>query len=446
MKNLKKQLLSLVCLLGLFSTINAQYTEVINSKGLTKNLKKDYGLVDDNAKTNQSEKIQKAIDEVSEAGGGQITLPKGTYKFGGVYFKSNVHLLVEANTVIKPHWPKGEKAVVFIMDVEPLKGKNKSNANDRDFIENVSIRGIEGSYIIDYSDRIPMKGEGCRGILTKMVKNFLIADLDVKDNFTTYCGITLTPTRSKTKDVSNWEVSRSTNGTIKNCRIFNGSPGYGLVQLHGAQNVYFENLYANGGVTLRLETGAVGEHTGVFNITAKNIVNENGRCAVMLGPHSAQNGVVKIDGVKSIGSTFAVQIGMGGVKKKELQRNPDAKPGSFAEGTSIKNIHAIFGMKAQVKKHALLAVPEAYYSDLKLWNDNKFFDGPSIAPVVNELNGEYSVVLENITSEGFKYYGGKKIVSKKDFRKGKWPVEFQKWKKSQESKNWRVNKGPVVKE
>ena len=125
-----------------------------------------------------------------------------------------------------------------------------------------------GRWIVDYSGRGPKKGEGVRAVLAKMVRNFLIADLDVKDSFTTYCGITLTPlqTKSETKD---WPVSRATGGTVRNCRIFNASPGYGLTQLHGAQSVHFEDIYAKRGVTLRLETGAVGNKTAVYDVTAR---------------------------------------------------------------------------------------------------------------------------------------------------------------------------------
>ena len=60
----------------------------------------------------------------------------------------------------------------------------------------------------------------------------------------------MAPTSTRIKDVSNWEVSRATNGTIRNCRIFNANPGYGLVQCHGAQSLHFEDIYAKGGVAL----------------------------------------------------------------------------------------------------------------------------------------------------------------------------------------------------
>ena len=409
------------------TTAEARYQETMDPNGFVKNLESDYGLVGDGAKTNQSALLQKAINDVAAAGGGRLILPKGTYRFAKVYLKSNVHLLIEKDTVIKPHWAEGTKTVVFILDFEDTSGKGpKQRGNE--FIENVSIRGLGGRFIVDYSDRERREDEGIRTILCRMVRNFLISDLDIKDNFTVYCGLTMTPTRSRNENVKHWEISRATNGTIRNCRIFNASPGYGLVQLHGAQSLHFEDLYAKGGVTLRLETGAVGDHTAVYDITARNITSENGRCAVMLGPHSANNGLVHVDGVTSKSSTYAVTIGRGNVKKAEQARNPDAKPGRFADGCSIKNIHAIFGKDAQVKTHEMMNIPEEYYDDLRLRKVTKFFDGPSIGAVKDYTNGTYRVDIENVTLEGFKYNAEKKILTPEDARPGKWAQALRKWK------------------
>ena len=410
------------------ATVQAKYTETMDPKSRARNLKSDYGLVDDNAKTNQSDVLQEAISDTSAAGGGRLILPKGTYRFARVYLKSNVHLLIEKDTVIKPDWPKGTKTVVFILDTESRQGRRRDAEGEREYIENVSIRGLGGRFIVDYSDRKRVDGEGIRTVLCRMVRNFLISDLDVKDNFTVYCGITLTPTRSKVKSVKDWKVSRATDGTIRNCRIFNASPGYGLVQLHGARSVHFEDICAKGGVALRLETGALGNHTAVFDVTAENVTCENGRCAVMLGPHSAVNGFVHVDGVKTKSCTYAVTIGLGGVKKAELARNPNATHGKFADGSSIRNIHAIFGTNAQIKTHAILDVPEEYYDDLRLRDFPKFFDGPSIGAVRNSTKGAYRVIIENVTLEGFKHNNDKKVLTPEDTRPGKWAEELRKWK------------------
>jgi len=405
----------------------AKYTETMDPNGLSKNLKTDYGLIDDGAQKNQSGIIQTAIDQAAAEGGGHIIIPKGTYQFGEVKLKSNIHLLIDAGTVIKPYWPEGTKTSVFFMDAErPANKKKWTESDEQAYIENVSIRGVGGSFIIDYSDRQRKSGEGVRGILTKMVKNFLIENLDVRDNYTVHCGITLTPIQTR-HDSSQWKVSRSTDGTVRNCRIFNASPGYGLIQLHGAQSVHIENIYAEGGVTLRLETGALGDKTAVYDISANHVINENGRCAVMLGPHSAMNGIVRVEGVISRSSTYAVHIGKAGVKKKELERNPDATDGIFAQGTYIKNIHAVFGEKAQIKKHAILQIPEEYYRDLNLRWEDKFFEGPSIGAVCNHTEGHFEVLIENVTMDGFKYNSDKPILTEKDTRPGKWPLEIKKW-------------------
>ena len=428
MKNTIRTVVAGLLLLAQAAVANAEYTETMDPTGPQMNLQTDFGLVDDNAASNQSAILQKAIDDLSAKGGGRLIVPTGTYRLAGVRLKSNIHLLIEKGTVIKPYWPKGTKTVVFNMDAErPANKKKMTPEQERAYIENVSIRGLGGRFVVDYSDREPRKGEGIRAVLCKMVKNFLIADLDVKDNFTTYCGITLTPLQTK-RESKDWPVSRATDGTVRNCRIFNASPGYGLTQLHGAQSVHFEDIYAKGGVTLRLETGAVGDKTAVYDITARNVVNEDGRCAVMLGPHSAMNGVVKVDGVLARSSTYAVTMGKGGVKAAELKHNPDATDGIFAEGSYVKNIHAVFGTTAQIKTHAMMSIPEEYYDDLELRWFSKFFEGPSIGAVKDSTEGHYHVIIENVTLEGFKYNNDKEILTPKDARPGKWAHALRKWK------------------
>ncbi|QBG48823.1 hypothetical protein EGM51_15965 [Verrucomicrobia bacterium S94] len=416
---------------GIFSiaiAASAKYTETMDSVGRSVDLVRDYGLKDDGAASNQSDIFQGAIDELAEKGGGRVWVPKGTYRLSEVRLRSNIHLLIEAGSVLKLHWPEGTKTMMFLLDAErPERKSSWTEADEMAYIENVSIRGVGGPFIIDYSDRERVKGEGARGILTKMVKNFLIENVDIYDNYSVYCGITLTPQQTR-YDSSKWPLSRSTDGTVRNCRIFHASPGYGLTQLHGAQSVHFENLYAEGGVTLRLETGALGDKTGVYDITAEHVVNENGRCAVMFGPHSAMNGLVKVENVKSISSAFAVTMSKGGVKKKELERNPDAADGVFAEGSYVKNITAVFGKAAQVKTHMIMYMPEEYYKDLDLVWEDKFFRGPSITAVKDETEGHFTVRTENIRMEGFVYYRDKPVITPDDARPGNKFGEIEKWK------------------
>ena len=148
----------------------------------------------------------------------------------------------------------------------------------------------------------------------------------------------------------------------------------------------------------------------------------------MLGPHSAVNGFVHVDGVTAKSCAYVVTIGLGGVKKQELARNPNAKAGQFAVGSSIKNVHAIFGRDAQIKTHAILEIPEEYLDDLRLRKVSKFFDGPSIGAVKDSTEGIYHVIVENVTLDGFKYNNDKKILTPEDRRQGKWAQALKKWK------------------
>lgn len=451
-------------------TVNAQYTETMNPKGFQVDLKIDYGLKNDNAVKAQGYKLQKAIDEVaSKKNGGNIFIPKGTYNISDIVLKSNVHLLIEKGTVFKsgqisegegkesreakkdvskeskenktkPKAKNGKKT----KKVKAKKSKNgvffRIGADDKknpmNYVENVSIRGVGGSFIIDYH-HLKYKDRQ-RAIIVSMAKNFLIENMIVKDNYTVYCGITLTPSSEKVKDVKGWEVSRPTLGTIRNITHYKGSPGYGLIQCHGAQNVHFENLYADGGVSFRLEVGANNKNVGVYDLTAKNIINENGRCAVMLGPHSAKNGKITVDGVTSIGSTYAVKVGDGHVKKGA----PDQTPGYFANNSSIKNIHAIYGKNAQIKRSSFVDYPsiEDYYDYLKVYCDYKFFEGPSIGAVENSAKS-FSVQFSNITMEGFPYNNDKLINTHKDRREGNWGEEKKAWEKAHTADAYKSDKG-----
>ena len=398
-----KRILILLATLAWIPAAGAEYRETMDPNGSTKNLTTDFGMVDDNAQSNQSDKLQKAIDAVSAAGGGRLLMPKGTYSFSGITMKSNVHLLIEKDTVIKPYWPAGTKTVVFSLN------------GDRGHIENVSIRGVGGKFIVDYSDRGSIPGEGIRVINCRQVKNFLISDIFVKDSFTTYCAVIFTPARGN--DLAELKVLRPTDGLVKHLTSTDSSPGYGLVQMHGGERIHFENLAAyGGGVTFRLETGAGGADAGVHDITAKNLYCENGTTAVLLGPHTAQNGMVKIDGVKVKSCAWAVTMGGGFVEEKH-KNDPNFKPGRFADGTTVKNIHAIFGTNAAISTKGFGSVPKPYLKDLRFdENDRKQkrVRGPSVGVVRDSTEGTWIPIIENVTCEGFEYNKGITKGSKKD--------------------------------
>ena len=71
MNNVITQFIVVCVMLVRILQANAAYKETMNPDGLTKNLK-DCDIVDDDGKTNQSDKFQEAIDEIAEQGGGRL--------------------------------------------------------------------------------------------------------------------------------------------------------------------------------------------------------------------------------------------------------------------------------------------------------------------------------------------------------------------------------------
>ncbi|VGO18075.1 glycoside hydrolase family protein [Pontiella sulfatireligans] len=402
-----KQTIMILALCTMAASVRADYKETMDSNGLTQNLQADYGFVDDNAGSDQSAKLQQAIDQVAEQGGGRLILPKGVYSFSGINLKSGVHLLIEKDTVIKPWWPDGSKIAVFAMD--------GSSGTEAGYVENVSIRGLGGKFIVDYSERGARKGEGSRVVNCRGVKNFQISDVYVKDSFTTYCAFVFTPVKDKATRGKG--VYGPTDGLVKNLKNTDSSAGYGLVQMHGGDTIHFENLEAyGGGVTFRLETGSGGEHGGIHHITAKNIYCENGMSAMVMGPHSAQNGVVKVDGVTAKSCMYAAMMGPGYVETK-YQGNDKFKPGIFGKGSTVENVHAIFGTDAAISLKEIVYVPKKYHKDLRIDKNDpkqKRIRGASIGAVRDATEGSWNPIIKNVTSEGFEYNKGVMKTSKKD--------------------------------
>lgn len=393
MKQKNKKVSGIIVLILIVVSVHAQYTEVMNKQGVTLHMKKDYSLVDDNAESNQSALIQKAVNDLSGKGGGCLIIPKGTYRFSGIRMKDNVHVLIESGTLIKAYWPEGEIVDVFKFDAE----------EDFMYVENISVRGIGGRYTIDYTEHGLVRGEGARFVNVGQVRNFLIADAVVLDDRTTYCAIAVG--LSKIVDINQKPRFRPTYGTVKNISIYNSGEGYGLTQLHRADHLYFENLYARGGgITFRLETGGGGIHAGIHDIYAKNIICEEGRQAVMMGPHTAQNGTVGIDGVTAINCAWAVTIGGGFIDRKH-EGVAEARLGRFADDSYVKNIRAVYGEDAIVLTKRIDNYPVESVKKFRapespfMWS----FRGPSLGGVDNKAE-TYKVTIENVIMEGFPEY------------------------------------------
>lgn len=360
------------------------YTETIHNHTLTKNLKDDYG-VDGTGNSTDSPKLQQAINEVSSAGGGSILLPEGTYQLKSIVMKSNVHILIEANSIIHPGYvAPEEKARIFTL------GNSSTPAS------NVSIRGVGGRYIVN----LPWGVKGMTVFGCGDVNNFLIADFTVNDRWSVYSAIGMSP--------SSFIQGRTTwprNGVVRNGTVLDAHFGYGLVQTQAATNVLFRNIHCTGGATLRVETGWTKMNDlqigGVDRIFGRNVSCTNGHCAVMIAPHSMHNGSVDVDTVISHSAGYAVTVGGNYVSTKYT--NPDLIPGTFSD-VKVRNVTATFGIKARLKSQQLKYIPvyrEKYLTDISE-DGGKSVIGPAISAVKFSTSPYDSVVeISNVKAYGF---------------------------------------------
>ncbi len=379
----------------------------------TRNVVEDYGM-QSSTTLDQSAKLQAALDDMESIGGGNLLIPEGTYCFSEVYMRSNVHLRVSEDATLRPVRSATGGSVIM------LHFTPSNTEVDSSYLSNCSVSCYDGDqFTVDYSDFNPDETYNIDGsnidnmirfIRCRLVHKFRIEDVRILDNFTKYCGIIFVgaDTDDEIVEAQNWPITGPVNGVISNCSTNNASHGYGLCQLHAADSLLFDNMRATGGVTLRLE-GHTGNNVGVYNIYGRDISSTNGKCAVMFQPHVFHHGKVLIDGVRSEGSAFAVLIRPGFINNANID-NPDACKGTYDSDSHIDNIHAVYGINAQIEEKDLWIYETDQYEyvvNVERGNGCYQEEGPSYAPVLDNTEGndtsegQYDITCTNITYEGF---------------------------------------------
>jgi hypothetical protein len=379
-------------------TLNeADFYEMPTSFTLVKSFVTDYNA-DDSFATDDSAKLQQAIDEISLAGGGKLILPEGKYSFAEINMKSNVHIVVDDKAVIRPTLRSDQKNFSMF-----------SFGGDGVEIKNVSFSGSSTSkFKIDLTqtDNINVTVFSLRNL-----EGFLLSDFEIDDILTDFSSITFGLVEY------NNDYYWPKNGMIKNATTNNSDYGYGLIQAQAASNIYFKDLSGDGGVTLRFETGLKSMNNlqkgGIRDMFAENISCKNGNAAVMISPHAMHNGKVYVNGITSESCGFAVRIG-GGYVASKYDQNIGLTAGSYEEVTLL-NIKATYGAsKAQLKSKHYKYMP----CDLRetvsiipindLEEDAKSYWGPSIAGVVDTSNFPMNYIKEDVEATGF--YEGFEVV------------------------------------
>ncbi|MFR9667737.1 MAG: hypothetical protein SNF68_07190 [Rikenellaceae bacterium] len=423
------------------------YGTAVDRSALTRDAVIDYG-VESGTSEDQTSKLQAALDDLNKWGGGNLIIPEGEYHMYKLCMRSNVHILVSSKAVLKPYykgydWQQNINMIEFSYSDTSKDGQDGCEL----FVENCSISCLEGEgsmYTVDFSsfysdvennvnlyspmfppsgitydqliDQLYVDADGMcfvRFVRGRMVRNFLIADANIIGNYTTCCGMVFVGSDVDESLTSDWEVVCPTNGVVRDCKFTSASHGYGLCQTHAAREILFEDLWCNGGVTLRLEAHN-GGHVGLFDIYGHNIYNEYGKAAVLLQPHSTHHGTMTIEGVTSVSSAFGVLIREGFTGST----SSGTANGTFADDCRINNINITYGVNAQIEEKDVWTYDESEYDTIcnvrkattttvknnayiYMYEDFNQFEGASYAPVFDDTDGTYTVTCTNITYNDF---------------------------------------------
>ena len=326
-------------------------------KNLPKSRKKVFTHISDE---NDTDALNELITDLNALGGGEITITKGDYKFKNVILKSNIHIIIESGTTIGFDETIKGKAFLF----------NVGSGDDAPLVENVRLIGLGNPENRPKLILHKFKNTFWRAVMIGYVNNLLVQNFTIEDDLTKGAAIAFNPSK-----INNETANMANNVTITNVKLTGGSIGYGLVQTNVGKNIFLKNLSSEGGMTCRIEA-----HTGrqfdigVANIVIKNIVSKNGKAAVLLQPHSVENGRILVDGATSIGSTWTLFLKNGFVGKDSKRR----LKGTFAPGSSFKNISLISSDNtATLSYKNYVFVPEKLKS---------LYNPPYFNPIINDAN------------------------------------------------------------
>lgn len=387
----------------------------------TVNVVDDYG-VDNDFATDDSDKLQEAIDYLTKNGGGKLIIPKGKYSFRKVEVKSNVHIEIDDEAEIRP------------TQIDDTKNYNIFSFGKTAACKNVSITNPEGEYYTINLQHVTNKNVTVFSL--NNAQNFCIADAyidDVQTKFSCFGFGTVWQNLDKDNDDAFPDLDLDNNGSpddpkddtddyyfphnglIKHCKATNTDYGYGLVQVQSAKNVFFKDIWGEGGVTLRLESGYTGLNDlqrpdlgltigGIHDIYGENIYGQNGNATVMISPHAMFNGKAFLNNITSVNSGFAARV-EGGFVSKKYRQDIGLVDGTF-EYVSVTNVTATYGGTAQIKPKHFKYLPlnlTGLITDTPSNPDKSVSDGAVIGPAIGAvvLTDEYPSTIENAEGIGF---------------------------------------------
>jgi len=339
----------------------------------------------------RTEDFQNAVDAASarrsriggeRVRGARIVVRPGTYNIEGtVQLKSNVYIRFSSGVVIERQTSSQRISTTFEM---------------RNGVSNISVRGPSPDDRVRFTapvgsgeETLFWRGFGCHDVV-----NFEIANIDFEEDETAFSSIICSIEDSR---FATAESPRR--GSFRDLSTFGAAAGFGLVQVHSGERLRFDDVFSEGGCTLRLETG-IESLRGIRNLRARNVENVRGRAGVLFSPHAVRNHRgVDIRGVRSFGTTFAIEIGRGFVDRDSASKG-FTRNGRFRDVT-IRDVVADFESRrgrrlvtdaAQIVPAYFGLIPPSLLSSVtETFSGEDALVGPAIGAVMDEMT--YSVDL-----------------------------------------------------
>ena len=249
--------------------------------------------------------IQGALNRASaEDGGGVVQLATvGTYALDEIFMPSNVRLEIAAGSILVPN-----ENTLFNLAAQ----RNSAEFQNME----ITTIGDAGSFEIDVT-AFGTNGR-IRSFRLGRVDNVRIANFFVLDALTMFSAMQFSAADDGNDPINNPTFGRTPkNVLVENASTTGAHHGYGLVQMQGGTNVLFRNIGGQGGVTLRLETGANASNQagidvgGLFDIYAEGVSCSRGQAAIKISPHGKNSGRVVARSVDAADCAFGVTVEQG---------------------------------------------------------------------------------------------------------------------------------------
>ncbi|MCM2679932.1 hypothetical protein [Echinimonas agarilytica] len=273
-------------------------------------------------------KIQNALLDASAANG-VVVIKKGTYTLNRLKVPSNIRIEIEPDTVLKMNQnilfdfgkAGGNSPKIENVEITTTGSKTNATSNQRFIIDANSSQVFQDKRMIrvGYAENFSISRLHQKDNFSQTPNIFLVADDDGK------AGVSNDPGGSNI--LRNVEFNDSFSRIPKKGYIVDVSgediaTGYAVIQPFSGEDLYFKNISAKRGITIRIEPGSglptdrlnrAGPRKGAYrNIVMHNISNEGGFAAIFLKPHTKINENIEVRGTtKGTNTTFVIWVDSG---------------------------------------------------------------------------------------------------------------------------------------